>query len=63
MLEYVLVWVLVIAPSTSQNSPFISAPVSDVESCQRMREAVAGDSYRRAQCVQVWVPVITVPKK
>lgn len=60
MIETILVWVLVVAPSSSQNSPIVSPAVSDLESCMRMQKAIHGGSNRFAQCVQISVPVHTL---
>lgn len=62
MNEFILAWVLVVSPSTSQNSPIISLPVVDLESCQRLQEAMQAAAPRSTRCVQVKLPVITVPK-
>ena len=62
MESFILAWVLVVAPSTNQNSPIISDPVYDLASCQRMQTAVRRSSVRSTQCVEVRVPVIKVPK-
>jgi hypothetical protein len=61
MNEFILAWVLVVSPSSSQNSPIISAPVADLSSCERMRAAMR-DSSRVTQCVEVKIPVVLVPK-
>jgi hypothetical protein len=49
----VLVWVLVIAASTSQNSPMISPPVYHLASCQAMQTVVDSDSHRVSKCVEI----------
>ena len=55
MNAFVMVWVLVVAPATNQNSPIISLPVADLESCARMQQALNRGSYRSTQCVEVKV--------
>lgn len=62
MNQYIIAWVLVVAPSTSQNSPIISLPVADIQSCHRMQQALRADSQRITQCVEIKLPAIAVPK-
>ena len=62
MVESILVWVLVVAPSGHQNSPIISLPMTDLASCQQVQKAIVARSERSTQCVEVRVPVATLPK-
>lgn len=58
----VLVWLLIIVPSSSQNSPFQHGPFADLESCQRVQSVYLtgrknpNEYERKTQCVQVLVP-------
>lgn len=58
-----LVWLLIVVPNSSQNSPFQHGPFADLESCQRVQavylavpEEFRGER-RKTRCVQVLVPV------
>jgi hypothetical protein len=56
MSTFILVWVLVMAAPSPQSAPVISAPLVDLESCERIQRAVQLGSYRHTQCVQIKIP-------
>lgn len=50
----ITVWVLVVSPSSNQNSPIISLPMADIVSCQRVQQAMAArGSNRGTTCVEI----------
>lgn len=51
MNTFIMVWVLVMVPNTNQSSPFISLPVADLPSCQRMQTVFR--NHQTSQCVEV----------
>lgn len=60
MHSFILVWVLVVLPSTQQNSPIISVAMADLASCERLQKTFTDDtasSRRRTICVEIKIPV------
>lgn len=56
-MNFIMMWVVVIAAGTNRYSPTISTPYVDYESCQRVLLAANPIGSRTGTCVEVKVAV------